>query len=306
MDNRQKEYENRYGLILGKRRSAGQKKRFTQQIQADLRQLGWEPAIPESGSRCGNLYFGNWQSARTIFCAYYDTGRNHLFPYQVNPFDGGSQRRELVILGLRWIVGLALAAIGLGLVMKLHLSLSMRGILCFLVLWISNKGIRGNDSPLNYSRNTAAILTMLDIAAEIKEKNSVAFALLDEGHHLHSGVMMMSQEMPLACKTKKFIFLDCVAQGDVIAATGNILKDEIQKAGIEVISMSDREKKNTPLAYVEQALMIAFLSCDKGMLSCPLPPSRKDACLNERLRSELLTHLLDWCKKEEGEKFGSE
>lgn len=230
----------RYGVILGKRFTQGQKRRFLAAAAQQFELSGFGPALEEDkhavktagAKRFFNLYAGDLRHADVVFVTYYDTPAKSLVPKTpIRPFRTNFQVRNM------WASMALLAAIVFAAAVLIWCYLwpqvagagmfSLWGLLllvcCVVVLAVVTNCREGFAEKDNVVRNSSSLAVLFDLAHEIADaglSNKVAFALLDEGCRSERGLQML--DVRLGKRSPKRVYLDSLgSDGEVVCLTNS-------------------------------------------------------------------------------------
>lgn len=216
----------RYGVILGKRYTEKQKKKFLRSASKEFQSMGYNVAVTRSEvsvlktekKSFYNLYAGDLKKADVVFATYYDTPVKSFNLYRQTAFQNQVPRLaatvHLFVLVALIVLAGALFYYGLlpGIYNKGLLSLPTVGtvVLALLFFYLIMHFRSGIPNRVNMTRNTSSLLTLLQTANELpkKQQKRVAFALIDGGTTTDYGSRMLKDA--LGSSRAPIVFLDSV------------------------------------------------------------------------------------------------
>lgn len=195
------------------RKTAGQKEAFRADVQAYIRELGYE-VHTENCSRDGqNLVFGSPDTAEYLITAHYDTPASIGIPNVCTPCNALRSRVQFLVTFLLSF-SLSLSA---GLLLKAgHI---LPGVLLFLPILIFLYLIRNGPANVNNANdNTSGIVTLLEIARTLPEahRNKVGFILFDLEEKGLKGSAAYRKAHKEVTENQLVLNIDCVGDGDHI------------------------------------------------------------------------------------------
>lgn len=192
-DEQLKDWYIRYNMILKKRYTKKQKKRFLQSFSADIASMRSDTKLDtfkirkNDSEEYTNFYVGDIEKARTIFCTYYDTPAVHSNSYVF--FDKEQQQKNTI----KFIIFSSSLYLLLGLIFTWFLAIPVlqqnnlwsfpfiASILFYIVyFYFFRKFTTGWPARKNLVRNTSSVLLLLQTIQSCKQKN-IAYAFLDAG-----------------------------------------------------------------------------------------------------------------------------
>ena len=275
----------KYGIALGRRYSQKQKKKFLIAIGQEFTDLGYPIKYANDNKKGSNhsidLFIGHLGEADTILCTHHDTGSHILWPnYRYYPLYGQKTLknfRNVTLIPV--IVSTFVMAVLIYLAMYL-LPLEGNAKMIFLAVsvFLGLLGISylstGFGNKYNLNKNTASILSLLEVARQLPEKDrqKIAFVLLDHGTGDNMGAQMIKQALPTTMDKRLFVYLDCIGRGDHIiighkenlAINARRLKDNYQ--GTKDISTLECDAKRTtftPTHFFPKAMTISCGNLDE-------------------------------------------
>lgn len=227
----------RYGVILGRRCTRGQKKRFLAAAARQFELCGYGPSLDEdshvvrgAGSkRFVNLYAGDVDHADVLFITYYDTPGLTLPDRGSKAFQTGFRPQDVLVssllLGVTALAGaLLIYRFALPLVFSAGI-LSLGGLLfvalCVPLLAFVTGFREGLPRWNNRVRNSSSLAVLFDLARQVRDEASgkkVAFAFVDEGCRSGRGLEMLRRR--LGRRRPRRIYVDSLgSDGDPICLT---------------------------------------------------------------------------------------
>lgn len=216
----------RYGVLLGKRNSEKQKKKFLRAAQKQFEQEGFRVDITRLSTNvfqketmnAYNLYAGNLKTAKTMLITYYDTPLYHILPKSQKAFDSNWSKSNYILHSMISLMMIIVMTIFLCIVVIPHLQnigfLSIWGVLlviCSIAGFKLIHHLRGGMAKRNnLNRNSSSLITMIGLASGLSddEKKNIAFAFIDEGTRSELGLRMLDDY--LKDVNMKRIYLDVI------------------------------------------------------------------------------------------------
>lgn len=250
----------RYGVILGKRFTRGQKRRFLAAAAQQFELYGYKSSLEEDKrpvkaagtKRFFNLYAGDLSRAKYLFVTYYDTPVKRFGKGPVKAFDSnynaGDVQASLVIL-LAVIVAVALAIWqvllpGLGASGLLSLYGLAFVVLVVAVLALVTSAREGFAERDNLVRNSSSLTVLFDLAREARDAglgDQVAFALVDEGCRSQHGLAML--EGRVGRRGPKRVFVDCLGNDGPLTCFTGLATPPAWEGVVEVARLSAERRK---------------------------------------------------------------
>lgn len=236
-----------------KRYNKKQKDNFVKYIKRQFENIGYEfsPVVSKNkiGQKITNIIFGDISEARIVYVTAYDTPSKMLIPnYEYYPFNRITEDKNNKNNGK---IGLVLSVILLIAyflfiypLFKLELKIALKIALILITtifLLLINVLMAGIANKYNFTRNTAAISLMYEIA---KKDKSSCYIFLDEFSTSNVGLKELSKQVSI--KDKEVIFFDCVGSKCeyALAQHGNskeldAIKKKLLKNGFEELSLQN-------------------------------------------------------------------
>jgi len=280
------DYLVRYGIALGRRYSQKQKKKFLIAIGQEFTQLGYPVKYANDEKKGSNhsidLFIGNLADADTILCTHYDTGSHIIWPnYRYYPLYGEKTMKNYRNVTLiPAMVSTVLVVVMIYLAMYLlPLSGNAKPIFLAVSVFLGLLGISylstGFGNKYNLNKNTASILSMLEVARQLSEEDrkNVTFVLLDHGTGDNMGAQMIRQALPTTMDKRLFVYLDCIGRGEsiVIGHKANLainakrLKDNYKgEKNITLLECDAKRSTFTPTHFFTRAITITCGNFDEN------------------------------------------
>ncbi len=224
----------RFGLILGKRFTDNQKKRFLDEVQSDFNNQNLQNhiyTVKQGYHRSNHLLVGDVEKAKTIIVAYYDTPSIALPLFDYEPLSIKAKLKTerkililntfLTLLTLYMTSGVLLAVLSIEQVWIRIIAL----IVTLLFIAIELKSFEGFANKINYNRNSAAIAVMISLA-EYTKQNRFAMIFVDRACSSLKGYEQVIN-MEMINKKARFIILDSIAFGEDLYIAGEKHRDNI-------------------------------------------------------------------------------
>ena len=228
-----------YGVEMSARYTRKQKELFLAFITECCKRIGKEVSFESKHSafrHIASIEMGNVDKANIIVCGAYDTPEKAYIEMKNYPFNMEANIKEQQASLIVKVV----AAIVLSLVMflivrgfgnyQLYLKI-LAGIAIAVILYVIYKMTTGIANTVNFSRNSAAVATIMKLAEEI-DNEKVAFVLLDQTVNSYEGLDLLKEKVG---NKKKIIYLDNLSYGNrcVVAHRGSSDVTMLLKAGME-------------------------------------------------------------------------
>ncbi|MDO4428814.1 MAG: hypothetical protein Q4B91_04865 [Atopobiaceae bacterium] len=250
----------RYGVILGRRFSRGQKRRFLAAAAQQFELCGFKASLEEdrcvvrlAGSkRFHNLYAGDLSRARAVFVTYYDTPVKAFGRRPVRAFDTNFRPTDawVSMAGLAASVLLAVAFLALLVWPRIAVegAFSVWGLLflavCVAVLALVTTCREGVAERENLVRNSSSLAVLFDLAREAQAAglaDRVAFALVDEGCRSERGLEMLRSR--LGRRGPKRVYVDSLGSDGRLVCLTNLRTPASWKGGVDVRALSAPDRK---------------------------------------------------------------
>ncbi len=229
----------RYGVILGKRFTRGQKRRFLAAAAQQFQLCGFGVALEEDkhsvkaagAKKFLNLYAGDIQKADVVYVTYYDTPAASFPSRSARAFEAGFRAQDLWVsmAGLAAIVAAVAALIWNFVWPRLAASgvLSLWGALfvacCVGTLAVVTNCREGFAKRDNMVRNSSSLSVLFELAHEARSTGldrKVAFALVDEGCRSERGIEMLRER--LGRRRPRLVYVDSLgSDGEVVCLTNS-------------------------------------------------------------------------------------
>lgn len=280
------DYLVRYGIALGRRYSQKQKQKFLIAIGQEFTQLGYSVKYANDEKKGSNhsidLFIGNLAEADTIICTHYDTGSHIIWPnYHYYPLYGEKTMKNYRNVTL--IPAMISTVLVVGLIYLVMYLLPFTGnakpIFLAVSVFLGLLGISylstGFGNKYNLNKNTASILSILEVARNLSEEDrkNIAFVLLDHGTGDNMGAQMIRQALPTTMDKRLFVYLDCIGRGEniVIGHKSNLainakrLKDNYKgEKNITLLECDAKRLTFTPTHFFTRAITVTCGNFDEN------------------------------------------
>lgn len=198
------------------RKSKEQKQAFRDAVQSYAASLGYESQVEKGSFGSRNLVIGDPEGAEFLVTAHYDTCAGLPFPNFITPCN------FLPFLGYQLLVaaGMLFAAFAVGFLTGLVTGSPGAGsIVGYLCIWgMIVLMLIGPANPHNANDNTSGVITLLEIARTLPEKQrgKVCFVLFDLEEAALIGSASYRKAHKKATDSQLVLNLDCVGDGDCI------------------------------------------------------------------------------------------
>ena len=219
------------------RKSGKQKQSFRAWVQAYLEELGYAVSIESGSFHSKNVVAGDPERAKYLVTAHYDTCAKMYVPNLITPCNLLTFLLYQIFICLLLIVPTLAAG---WLVGYLADSFFAGYILWMVLLW---SGIAlmmiGPANPSNANDNTSGVVTLLEIAKSLPEKDrkNVCFVLFDLEEAGLIGSASHRKAHKKASDSQMVLNLDCVGDGNEILffPAARLKKDKRRLAPLEKI-----------------------------------------------------------------------
>jgi hypothetical protein len=195
------------------RKTAQQKDAFRADVQAYLKEQGYECRMESCGKNGQNLIFGSSETADYLITAHYDTPATIGIPNVCTPCNALRGRLQFFA---SFFLSFGLS-FGSGLLLKAgHI---IHGILLFLPILAFLYLVRNGPANVNNANdNTSGVVTLLEIARTLhpSHRNKVGFILFDLEEKGLKGSAAYRKAHKVATEKQIVLNLDCVGDGDHI------------------------------------------------------------------------------------------
>lgn len=220
------------------RKSGKQKQSFRAWVQAYLEELGYAVSIESGSFHSKNVVAGDPERAKYLVTAHYDTCARMYVPNLITPCNLLTFLLYQIFICLLLIVPTLAAG---WLVGYLADSFFAGYILWMVLLW---SGIAlmmiGPANPSNANDNTSGVVTLLEIAKSLpeKERKNVCFVLFDLEEAGLIGSASHRKAHKKASDSQMVLNLDCVGDGNEILffSAARLKKDKRRLAPLEKIT----------------------------------------------------------------------
>lgn len=220
------------------RKSGKQKQSFRAWVQAYLEELGYAVSIESGSFHSKNVVAGDPERAKYLVTAHYDTCARMYVPNLITPCNLLTFLLYQIFICLLLIVPTLAAG---WLVGYLADSFFAGYIFWMVLLW---SGIAllmiGPANPSNANDNTSGVVTLLEIAKSLPEKDrkNVCFVLFDLEEAGLIGSASYRKAHKKASDSQMVLNLDCVGDGNEILffPAARLKKDKRRLASLEKIT----------------------------------------------------------------------
>ena len=196
------------------RKTKAQKQAFREAVMEFASHLGYQTTVEEGKLGCRNLIIGDPENARYLVTAHYDTCAGMVVPNFITPCN--------VTIYILWqillMLGLMVLSIGAGVLLGFMWpgAGGFFGAVVYLALLALM--ILGPANPINANDNTSGVVTLLEIARTMPEKqrNKVCFVLFDLEEAGLIGSVSYRKAHVQSSNRQMVLNLDCVGDGDVL------------------------------------------------------------------------------------------
>lgn len=278
-----------YGVIAHRRFYRKEKIRFIQVIEHEFHHMGYKTSILSPKGEKGNafnLLIGDVLHAKNIITASYDTPVKSFGLFTYEPFNLRHRNRwymgivavPLIVISLlcfffstyylkiEWLKGI------------FHMNdlwaLIIYGIGIFLIVRFS----KGIPNKYNLNRNSAAIVSLLQLASELDEKqrSTTAFVLTDFGCINHLGDQMLKAYLK-KYKNQKFVLLDCIGSKENTAVCySRIFEQKIKKLDNSIIKFEVNDTNHNIAQLYPNTLVISNGNMKENTFCCSNVNTKKD------------------------------
>lgn len=200
------------------RKTNEQKEAFRADVQAYLKELGYDCRLESCGKDGQNLVFGAAETADYLITAHYDTPATIGIPNVCTPCNALRSRLHFFIT---FMLSFSMS-LGAGLLLKAgHV---LWGILLFLPIVAFLYLIRNGPANVNNTNdNTSGVVTLLEIARTLHpaHRNKVGFVLFDLEERGLKGSAAYRKAHKEATEKQIVLNVDCVGDGDHILLMPN-------------------------------------------------------------------------------------
>ncbi len=316
------ELMNKYTKQYGIRFSMNQKKKFSQVLKEDMKQLGYEcrgmkkyqyKIFPTT-----DYFFGDIKTARNLIVIPYDT-LDRKFWKNVNyyPLDGyknvnKNYKANYLPLIIFYVVILVLLyganyLFQNNILMMNVVSIFMTIAMVLLVYMM----LRGFACRYNVNKNSASIVAALELAKQLNssEKSKVAFVFTDKNKNNHHGAKILSEELMKENRNPNIICLDCLGVGTITAiaytAQNRKLAADLGKyfkfnqEVVDVVKMDGDKTIQTMVQHFKKAVVISSGELDEEKsLVVKNVLTTKDKTVDENRIQAIIEMLSQFIKKE--------
>lgn len=198
------------------RKSGKQKRAFREDVRSLARTWGYEAQEEKGSSGVRNLVIGDPATADYLITAHYDTCARLPIPNLITPTNFWAF--------LFYQLAMALLLVGLPLILAVPVGLvtgswNLGHTVWLIVFWVTFPlYFVGPANPSNANDNTSGVVTLLEIAKNLPEKDRsrVCFVLFDLEEAGLLGSMSYQSRHKKQTQNQIVLNLDCVGDGDEI------------------------------------------------------------------------------------------
>ena len=254
----------RVASIYGKRNNRRRKGNFLQ-IFKDKFAVSGIPVEVLSGKEkdpSTHLIVGDLKKADTVYMTGYDTSTMFLLPFPYYPLDRKKNSTvEVIDLIIRILCAIGVILLDVFFLKDLEVNRFLFILLQALISLIVILLVFGAASPYNFDRNTAAITLLYQCAVEKKGKRPVFIYVDNTIQKGAYGYIYIAELLKDRLKGKKVVILDCIANGEEIYClhdekTEAFFLPEIEGVSVKEKTITEEEKKNSPLREFEKAVYV--------------------------------------------------
>ena len=205
------------------RKNDKQKDEFFKYVENETKQYGYNAKV-ETIKKNKNIVIGDYEKAKVVFTAHYDTPASALIPNLMMPRNKGVS----MIYAIAYSLVLVAIALTLGIYIQKALGLPEQfSTLIYLIIYFGEFYLTMFCFPNKHNKNdnTSGVATVLSLV-ELNQDKEVAFILFDNEELGLLGSKALAKTKKELFKNKLVINLDCVANGKEILF---IVKDEAKK-----------------------------------------------------------------------------
>lgn len=198
------------------RKTKDQKEAFRADVQAYVKELGYESCVEAGKFGAKNIVIGDPKTAKYLITAHYDTPASIGLPNILTPCNPVTFILWQVLL----IGGLLLVSVGLGLLVW---AITQSKALALIVAYVLYFGILvlmlvGPANKSNVNDNSSGVITALEIARSLQanQRSKVCFVLFDLEEAGLVGSASYRKAHKAETENQIILNLDCVGNGDHI------------------------------------------------------------------------------------------
>ena len=223
------------------RRSSEQKDAFRKWVMGQMKAMGYQPRVEESGGKHNNVVCGDPEEAQMTITAHYDTPAcfglpNLMIPRNWPVYFLYQSAIILVMLLISFAVGLGLMALtGEEVLLRIGLLGTYFGLISLMMYGPANKH--------NVNDNTSGVAALLETMAKIPEEHrqKVAFILFDNEEKGLRGSKAYAKAHLQVQYTGFIVNLDCVGVGEHFLLTVPKLARNIEAYQLLERLLAERE-----------------------------------------------------------------
>lgn len=303
----------KYTVTYGCRYTKAQKNKFLKELKQDMETLGYE-AEEITGkkliSRARSYLFGNVKQIKTLIVVAYDTPEKKFWKNVVYyPMDGTkTASKTMLATYVPVLILFALVFLGVYVIQPMMTSYATATAMSFLMfamtialVYIMLHGIHNKH---NYIRNSAAVITALEVASKLskEERKRVGFLFTDKNKNHFLGAESSMKHLIEKGKNPNIICLDCIGNGSVIKvgytpqnrklAADLVKYNPEKKMELECVKLNDDMRLQSAMTFYKKAILIACGEVDQEQnLYVMGTGTGKDTVIDEK-RMQMISDML--------------
>lgn len=198
------------------RKSRDQKEAFRADVQAYVKELGFETSVEEGKFGAKNIVIGDPKTAKYLVTAHYDTPASIGLPNILTPCNPVTFILWQVLL----IGGLLLISVGVGMLVWFVTHVKALALIAAYVLYFGILILMmvGPANKSNVNDNSSGVITALEIARSLQanQRGKVCFVLFDLEEAGLVGSAAYRRAHKAETESQIVLNLDCVGNGDHI------------------------------------------------------------------------------------------
>ncbi|MCF0110315.1 MAG: hypothetical protein HUJ58_00305 [Erysipelotrichaceae bacterium] len=306
-----------YGIFLGKRFSGKQKEQFLAYANKEFTDMGYPSKVVTGKSDRKHvpmdLFAGELSKAKTIYAAYYETPAKVFWPNnRYYPLNGTRTFKDATVP--MYVPNFIVLAVFIALFVLLQTNKEFGGkfhivlvvVLVVIGLLVTSALARGVANSINMNRNTSGCLALLEAARNMPEKQreQVAFVLLDGGCTDNVGAKMVTMALPKTLAVKQVILCDCIG-GEGELMIGYVENNEKEARMLKnligpetrLVEMDEKRKVYTPAFFFPKCLTLTRAVTIGNEPVVYHTASKKDDNLTTEQVDEVAKILVEYAKK---------
>ena len=273
-----------YTETFGCRYTKAQKNKFLQELKKDMKELGYEAEEIKGKklvSRARSYLFGNVKQIKTLIVVAYDTPEKKFWKDVVYyPMDGTrTASKTMLATYVPVLVLFALVFAGVYVIQPMLTSFAaataMSIFMFAMTIGLVYLMLHGVHNRKNYNRNSAAVITALNIAAQLNkdERKKVGFLFTDKNKNHFLGAESSMQFLNEKGKNPNIICLDCIANGSYVRVGYNpqnrkLAADMVKynpdkNVAIECVKLHDDMRLQSAMSFYKKAMIVSCGELDQ-------------------------------------------